>query len=261
MHVKRILASGPKNPLAWKAMRSPAAAKPRRLDPEPPAPLTEQAYRCIKAEILSNRLPPGAPLVPERFVREMKLSRTPVREAILRLEREGFVEIRPRLGTFVSHLDLRKIREMYFVRAVLEGSAARLAAAVLDPAVLARVERELKSQRLTGEIDLAAISNAGQSLHAMIVDGCGNQVLSDTIRGLQDHFSRFRHLSLKIADKVLSSHREHIAILHALKRRDGDLAEALMRDHFDHAARFLLESIVNQPSTGGPVRLALSVRT
>jgi len=114
---------------------------------------------------------------------------------------------------------------------------------------------------VTGEIDLAAISNAGQSLHAMIVDGCGNQVLSDTIRGLQDHFSRFRHFSLKIERKVLSSHREHIAILNALKRRDSDLAEALMRDHFDHAARFLLESIVNQPSNGGPVRLALSMRT
>ncbi len=103
--------------IGWECMGASASTRTiRRRRTDPATPLTEQAYRGIKQEILSNRLPPGAPLPVDRFIREMKLSRTPVREAILRLEREGFVEIRPRLGTFVAQLDLRKIREMYHVR-------------------------------------------------------------------------------------------------------------------------------------------------
>lgn len=221
-------------------------------------PLTEQAYTAIKREILSDRLAPGVPLPVDRFTREMKLSRTPVREAILRLEREGFVEIKPRLGTFVAHLDLRKIREMYHVRAVLEGSAARLTAALYSPAALKTVDKELRSQKLTGTINLAAISEAGQSLHRMIVDECGNEVLAGTIRSLQDHFSRYRHFSLQISEKVLSSHREHLEILDALSRRDGELAERLVRAHFEHAARFLIESALAQAHANGSLRLMVS---
>jgi len=223
---------------------------PGKILSQPPPPLTEQAYRAIKQEILTNRLPPGAPLPVERFLREMKLSRTPVREAILRLEREGLVEIRPRLGTFVSHLDLRKIREMYHVRGILEASAARLAAATADAGSLAAVGRNLRSQRTAAGADLAAISEAGQALHRMIVDQCGNQLLSDTIRSLQDHFVRFRHFSLQLPEKVLSSHREHIGILKALEKRDGPAAEHLVREHFEHAAKFLMESLL-APATGG----------
>ena len=229
----------------------------RRRRADSTTPLTEQAYRAIKQEILSNRLPPGAPLPVDRFIREMKLSRTPVREAILRLEREGFLEIRPRLGTFVSHLDLRRIQEMYYVRGVLEGAAAKLAAATLNAAKLEQVEKELRAQITGPGANLTLLSEAGQSLHRLIVDNCGNQVLSDAIRSLQDHFVRFRHISLKLPEKVFSSHREHIAVLEALKARDGEAAERLVREHFEHAARFLVESLLIRPEVGGDLRLTL----
>ncbi|MGH9674839.1 MAG: GntR family transcriptional regulator [Bryobacteraceae bacterium] len=229
----------------------------RRRAAQPPPPLTEQAYRAIKREILGNHLPPGTPLPVERFLREMKLSRTPVREAILRLESEGLVEIRPRLGTFVAHLDLRKIREMYHVRGVLEASAARLAATIAAPPLLAQVERELRSQNTAKGADLPAISEAGQSLHRLIVDQCGNEVLAETIRSLQDHFVRFRHISLQLPEKVLSSHREHIEILEALRRADGETAERLVREHFEHAARSLMESLLGRPESGGSLRITL----
>jgi DNA-binding GntR family transcriptional regulator len=228
----------------------------RRAAPSP-APLTERAYRAIKDEILDNRLPPGAPLPVERFLRQMKLSRTPVREAILRLEREGLVEIRPRLGTFAAHLDLRKIREMYHVRGVLEGSAARLAATVAPQERFAEAARDLRSQKTGAGADIAAISEAGQRLHRLIVEACGNQVLADTIRSLQDHFVRFRHVSLQLPEKVLSSHREHLRIVEALQRRDAEASERLVREHFEHAARFLMESLINRPELGGNVRVTL----
>jgi DNA-binding GntR family transcriptional regulator len=229
----------------------------RRRSLKPAPPLTEQAYRAIKDEILDNSLPPGTPLPVERFLRQMKLSRTPVREAILRLEREGLVEIRPRLGTFAAHLDLRKIREMYYVRGVLEGSAARLAAATAPQEALDEIEGELRSHNTGAGADVAVISEVGQRLHRLIVEQCGNHVLADTIRSLQDHFVRFRHVSLQLPEKVLSSHREHLLIVEALQRRDGDTSERLVREHLEHAARFLMESLINRPELGGNVRVTL----
>jgi DNA-binding GntR family transcriptional regulator len=223
---------------------STGVAKPPSRKRTSRPPLTDKAYVAIKSEILSNRLEPGAVLPIQRFTGEMKLSRTPVREALLRLQREGFVEIRPRLGTIVAHLDLRRLREMYHVRSVLEGEAAKLASALIPDAAVEACERRLVQH---GPLNTRAMSEAGQALHELIIAHCGNTVLTDTIRGLQDHFVRFRQLSLHLPDKILASHRDHLDILEALKKRDGDEAQRLIREHFERAAHFLLDSLLNQP--------------
>lgn len=213
--------------------------------------LTERAYRALKEEILSVRLPPGAPLPIERLVHEMQISRTPLREAIQRLEQEGLLEIRPRLGTFVAPLDLRKIREMYYVRGALEGAAARTTAALADPAHLAAIARQLHQYPVDGAVDLRGMSESGHRLHRLISEECGNETLAGMIRQLQDHFVRFRNLSLQLPEKVLASHRQHLEILAALEARDGDRAERLMREHLEQAGRFLVESLLN-PRSGAP---------
>jgi DNA-binding GntR family transcriptional regulator len=219
--------------------------------------LTSVAYEAIKAEILSNRLRSGEALPLERFVTELGLSRTPLREAVLRLEKEGLVEVRPRMGTFVSHLNLREIREMYEVRRELEGLAARLAAARVRPERLAEVEKELTRHRLTGKVDYRALSEAGQGLHRLIVESCGNLVLARFIRSLQDHFTRFRSLSLDLPEKIAASHREHLQILAALKAGDGELAERLVHEHFDHAGRTLLDSLIGHSEQHAGLTVAL----
>ncbi len=235
------------------------ARRTRQSDTRKGAPdsLTAVAYQAIKSEILSNHLRSGDPLPLERFVQELGLSRTPLREAILRLEKEGLVEVRPRMGTFVSHLNLREIQEMYEVRRELEGLAARLAAGRINSERLAEVERELTAHKLNGNVNYPALSEAGQGLHRLIVESCGNLVLARFIRSLQDHFTRFRSLSLDIPDKILSSHREHLQILKALKQGDGAKAEKLVQDHFDHAGRFLLESLIQQSGRDSETRITV----
>lgn len=153
-------------------MSSPVSTRASRTRLAVP-PLTDRAYLAIKEEILSNRLEPGAVLPIQRFTEEMKLSRTPVREAILRLQREGFVEVRPRLGTIVAHLDLRRLRAMYHVRSVLEGDAARLACEIIPEQVLSTCDKELRRQRTSGTLDVAAMSEAAQHLHEAIIAHCG----------------------------------------------------------------------------------------
>ncbi|MCI0625754.1 MAG: GntR family transcriptional regulator [Acidobacteria bacterium] len=214
-----------------------------------PGSLTARAYQAIKREILAVHLRPGDPLPVERFIRELRFSKTPVREAILRLEREGLIQIRPRMGTFVAHLDLRQIQEMYEVRSLLEGRAARLTAMRLPVEKLAAVEKQLRAQRTKGEIDCKALSEAGQALHQFMIRSCGNRVLTQMIESVRDHFARFRTLSLDIPEKVLSSHQEHLEILEALKARNPDLVERCVCRHFEHAGRFLMETLLHPEAT------------
>lgn len=219
---------------------------------------TTQAYQAIKDEILTNRLSPGDPVPIERFVRDLRLSRTPVREAVLQLSREGLIEIRPRMGTFVSHLDLRQIQEMYEVRSLLEGHAARLAAGRIPPDKLAELEQALRSQQTEGEVNCEVISNVGQGVHGLIVSHCGNRVLEQMILSLRDHFTRFRRLSLHIPEKVLSSHQEHLRIIEALRDKNPALAEELVRKHLSHAAQYLLESLLRPSNDHSAPRITLT---
>lgn len=212
--------------------------------------LTAVAYGAIKEEILNNRLASGEPVPIGRFVRELRLSRTPVREAVLQLAKEGLIDVRPRMGTFVSYLDLRQVQEMYDVRSVMEAHAAGLAAGRIPADKLEAVERLLRRQKTNGKIDCQALSDAGQALHRLIVECCGNRTLTQMILSLQDHFIRFRSLSVHIPDKVVASHEEHLEILNALKNGDAGAAAERMRDHLAHAGRYLLENLLRPSGPG-----------
>jgi DNA-binding GntR family transcriptional regulator len=224
--------------------------QPRRPRTDADVPATERAYQAIRKEILDNTLRSGEPVPVDRFVQRLKLSRTPVREAILRLQREGLIEIRPRMGTFVSHLDVRQIRDMYDLRRLLEGHAAKLASVNVPLEAVRKLRDELKAYPTSGRsIDSKGMSEDGKRVHALILEHCGNRALADMLRSMQDHFARFRSVSMDIQEKVLSSHQEHLDILGALERRDGERAEALIHAHFDHAARLLMDNLLGAHST------------
>jgi len=214
---------------------------------------TDLAYQKLKHQILNNLLAPGDAISIERYVQLLKLSRTPVREAILRLEREGLIEIRPRQGTFVAPLDLRQIRELYGVRRVLEGEAARLAATRIPQEKIDLLLKELR-----GRSEPRSLFEKGQAVHALCAQHCGNQTLRQMIESVQDHFVRFRSLSLQIPRKLLSSHQEHLGILQALQAQDGAQAEQRMHQHFDHAAAYLLENLLNRDGVGPRVTISLT---
>lgn len=239
-------------------LRGAAAARTRKTSLVAPSAV-QLAYQAIKAEILSNRLRPGDAVPIERFVKELRLSRTPVREATLRLEREGLIEIRARMGTFVSHLDLRHIRDMYRVRRLLEGEAACEAALRAPVEALRQLQQKLAAFSETGDIDTRGMSETGQRVHQLIVEHCENEQLRRLILSLQDHFTRFRSLSIRLPEKILSSHREHLAILDRLIARDPEGARERIHQHFDHASQFLLDSLLDG-ATPDPPRITILPR-
>jgi DNA-binding GntR family transcriptional regulator len=218
------------------------ASTPRKNRP----PLTEVAYLAIKDDILSNRLRPGDPIPQDRLLKKLHLSRTPLREALLRLAKDGFIEIRPRMGTFVAQLDLLEIRDMYEVRRELEGLAARHAAGNVSPSRLEGLVERLEALDTGPDADLAALSDAGHEVHDLILEFCDNRVLVRFIVSLQEQFRRFRVFSLGIRKKVVSSHGEHLAILKALEHGNGEAVEDLVHAHFDHAAQYLMENLLRR---------------
>lgn len=197
-----------------------------------PISLKDKAYAAIKDAILSLKLKPGTPLVETQLAEELGISKTPVRAALEELEREGFVTRILFKGTYVTEVTLRDLVEIFQLRAVLEGLAARLATPLFSPEELDHIEHNLTAaEAALAAGDLPLCSQLGKSLHDAIIDKTESQRLILIIRTLDDHVQRFRMLSDQIGGRLNKSVREHRRVLEALRRQDPIAAEQAMRDH------------------------------
>lgn len=194
--------------------------------------LKDRVYAAIKDAILSIRLKPGTPLVEAQLAEELGVSKTPVRAALEELEREGFVTRVLFKGTYVTEVTAKDVLEIFQLRAVLEGLAARLATPLFSPQELDQVAHHLTaSEAALAEGDLALCSKLGKNLHDAIINKTDNQRLMLITRNLDDHIQRFRAISDQISGRLNKSVREHRRILDALHRGDPSAAEQAMRDH------------------------------
>jgi len=194
--------------------------------------LKDKAYATIKEAILSLKLQPGTPLVETQLAEEMGISKTPVRAALEELEREGFVTRILFKGTYVTEVTVKDLVEIFQLRAVLEGLAARLATPLFSPQELDQIAHNLTaSEAALAEGNLVRCSKLGKSLHDAIIDKADNRRLALIIRNLDDHVQRFRMLSDQIGGRLNKSVKEHRRVLEALRRRDPDGAEQAMRGH------------------------------
>ena len=197
-----------------------------------PISLKDRAYTAIKDAILSVKLKPGTPLVETQLAEELGISKTPVRAALEELEREGFVTRILFKGTYVTEVTVKDLVEIFQLRAVLEGLAARIATPLFSPRQLDRIAQNLTAaEAALAEGDLALCSELGKSLHDAIIDKADSQRLTLIIRNLDDHVQRFRAISDQISGRLNKSVKEHRRVLDALRRRDPDAAAQAMRDH------------------------------
>lgn len=194
--------------------------------------LRDHAYDAIKAAILSLHLKPGEPLVERDLAARLGISKTPVRGALVRLEREGLVTIAPFKGAVVARIYKDDIREIFQLREALEGLAARLAAPMFSEAdylegqgLLRAAEQAFQEQRYT------ECSQTGHGLHDLILRRADNSRLRSIVRNLDDQLQRFRLVSAEIPGRLARSSQEHAEILEALHARDAVRAERLMREH------------------------------
>ncbi|HEU5320076.1 MAG TPA: GntR family transcriptional regulator, partial [Methylomirabilota bacterium] len=199
----------------------------------------EEVYRSLRHAILDAVYPPGVKLVEAEVASALATSRTPVREALHRLELEGLVERSPgTLGVRVVALSRAEVEEIYGVRAVLEGYAARLAAPRTMPADAARLGALLdESERALAAADEAWLLRVNTRFHAAVDALAGSRRLEALIRSLNDQVMRYRAATLAMPGQGRLALGEHRAILAALEAGDAGLAERLVVAHVERKMR------------------------
>lgn len=194
--------------------------------------VTDWAYEEIRDAIIGLRLQPGDSLREAALAERLGVSKTPVREALGRLEKEGLVETTSFKGAVVSSYSREDLVEIYELRELLEGAAVRTAAERSTPEALDRlrsiVERS-RQLRAAGELDSLAdlLGEFDDVVYAQVE----NSRIAALIANLRAHLSRIGKLTEQIPGRVEASVEEHAAIVHAIAERDADEAERLIRMH------------------------------
>jgi DNA-binding GntR family transcriptional regulator len=221
-------------------VRTPAGPRtgPGRRPSQP-----QRVYQRLKQMILDNELQSGAFVLQEELGAMLGVSRTPIREALIRLESEGLVEIRPRHGMRVLPVSIAAMREIYEVLTALEALAARLVAerglsrhqlVALDAAV-SDMDAALASS------DLDAWAEADQRFHALLVAFSNNSRLIDMVETVVDQSYRVRRLTLRLRPKPIASNADHRAVVTAIRKRNPDEAYKVHERHRRVSGEMLIE--------------------
>lgn len=196
----------------------------------------EAAFEKIKEAIIKGHFKPGEKLVEQTLAQEMGVSRTPVREAIRRLEAEGFVVSIPRKGVVVSRADKEEIVQLYSIRAELEGLAARWAIENADEDDMRKLDEAISRMEETaasGDLDGVVQSNA--LFHDAIAQASKSRILCTLLKTLQDNIQRFRFQSLHLPRRPEAALAEHKEIVAAIKEEKTEEADRLLKEHLQNA--------------------------
>ena len=197
--------------------------------------LVEDAYRALKEAVRDNTLPPGYQGSEQDLAQRLGMSRTPVHEAVIRLQEEGLVRVLPRRGVVVCAISPEDIREIYDVIIALEATAAELLAGKPEAERLsAATELETANREMQAALDaddLALWAKADERFHGLLVERCGNKRLARLLATILDQSHRARMLTLRLRPKPLGSVSEHRQIVEAIRQGDGSLARERTKQH------------------------------
>lgn len=193
--------------------------------------LSEKAYWLIKEKVVTLELPPSAVIDEQLLMEELDLGRTPIREALQRLDSEGLVNVVPRRGTFVSDISITDLQKIFELRIVLEGFCARLAAQRITDDQLERIETVLRDLEELQNGDSPALMSVDKRFHRLLYRAAGNEFLTEALDRLYDLSLRLWYLVLARLDDVRDSIEQHHRILEALREGDSEQAEFLVQSH------------------------------
>lgn len=217
------------------------------VEATPQPQVRDRVYEQLRQAILEDRLKPGERLVERKLADYLGVSRTPVREAIRMLELEGLVAQLPRGGTVVAQITDLEVLEIYRIRAVLEGLAARMAAEKIKPEQLRQLVNLLKDIELyANKADLESLDRVHQQFNDLIYKAADSQRLYAMITTLVEHISRYARVGYCQPGRIEEATREHRLLVEAIKTRDGSLAERVAREHIDNSRRAYFSEIAQK---------------
>jgi GntR family transcriptional regulator, rspAB operon transcriptional repressor len=213
---------------------------------------SQQTYEALKQQILDWTLPPGTPLPEPELAARLNASRTPVRESLQQLSREGLVRLVPGKGAFVTDISVPDVTELFQMRQALETYASRLAARAPDRNLLKDVVPDLLAAAETiNDSDNTAYYELTSKMDRMIVELAGNGRLKVALQHVWDQVYRTRRLAGANPERLLQSIDEHVRILEGIIEGDEEAAAAATFDHVERSLEHVMRSMWRRWPTGG----------
>jgi len=207
--------------------------------------LRDHIYEIIREMILSREIKPGEKIIEEDLSRRIGVSRTPLREALCRLENEQIVKTIPQRGAFVQKLSEEKIIEVFLIREVLEGLVARQATQNMDKGTLTKLHKCL--DKIHDKPDntkfLIKYTEADELFHLLLLEVCKNGILISMMETVNTYLKIIRLRTVVIPGRAKKTVSEHYQILEAIENKDEHAAENLMRQHVASVRAFAIKHI------------------
>ncbi len=189
-------------------------------------------YRALKEAILELQLAPGTVMSTQEMATRLNVSRTPVREAFIRLQREGLVDIVPQRETMVSRIDLDRVEQERFIRESLELPVVDLFLAKCRPEHFTELRELIEQQKnCHKEHRWADFVHCDNQLHKLLFDVAGQRLAWDTIMSVNGHYNRIRILTVQNEDTIVGAIRQHIKIVDLLEHGEHETARRELTDH------------------------------
>lgn len=238
-------------------MATPSANHSRNAAPAIPL-LTDRAYERIRHDIITCAVAPGTEVSEPQLCAQHRLGKAPVRMALIRLAHDGLVRAIPRRGYMVTPVTLKDIHDVFELRLMLEPAAARMAAGKVATRRLRELDDACRSGYQSNDVkSITRIIDANKAFHVAIAQATGNGRLAAMVAQLHDQMTRLMHLGLGLRNRSLEMQHEHRALVKALVRGDGELAERIAREQIETARNRMLSAIMtshtvmNLAITGG----------
>jgi DNA-binding GntR family transcriptional regulator len=213
--------------------------------------LGQHVFESLKQAIIRGEVAPGDRLVESRLAEALDISRTPVREAIHKLEREGLLRKLPKGGFAVVSLSREEIDETFGIRCVLESYAARLAAQNYSKQELVPLEEKIREfQRFLDEGELDELPRVNTEFHSLFYSLSRSPKLIKMINDLRDQIYRFRKILLKKDKWAELSNQDHVKILEAIRDRDANRVERVVKQHITRGRKIVLSALEDRMKVG-----------
>ena len=212
------------------------------------ATTASRIYSDLRSELVSLQRRPGEPISETEIAHSYGVSRTPVREAILKLADEGLVDIFPQSGIFVSRIPIAALPESIVIRKSLEETTARLAAERASPSQILSLRAIIERQREADAAgDRVAFHQADEAFHATIADVAGYPGIWKFIQQVKIHVDRYRLLTLPVMGRMSEVIAEHEPIVAAIEAHDPDRARMAMDKHIGRLLGDIAETQITNP--------------
>lgn len=211
------------------------SARQARANADKSSSLRDEIYEQIREEIITLRRPPGAPLSDKSISQELNISRTPVREAILKLVDEGLIQVFPQNGTFVAKIYAPALKNAQFIRFALERTAIRQAATNATRRDVATLTRIIEQQQKSAEGDPGEFYRLDENFHRYLFEVSGYADAWSTVLRAKSQLDRVRYLSLINRERMSDILKEHELILLSVSEKNPDRSEKNMENHLEQA--------------------------